>query len=125
MIAASVRIVYNNMPRFDSAARVHVKTGSQLVAEKVLEDMRRLVPVRTGALRDGLYINQVSGMAAYHVGIGSRQDYWPYVEYGTSRRDPRPFIAPAVQMNMAEFKAIIAAEIVNATLSIAGPAVVG
>lgn len=125
MITASVRIIYNHMPRTDSLLRTETKQGSLDFAEKLLADIKARAPVRTGALRDGMYVNPVSGIAAFHVGIGSREDYWSYPEYGTRFMAARPFIGPAVQAGLPELKSVMTRHIIEAVLKSAGPSVVG
>lgn len=123
MIAASVRIIYNHMPRLDSMLREETKQGSAEFGEKLLNDIKANAPVRTGALRDGMKLRQVSGMAAVHVIVESEQPYWQWVEYGTSRRAAHPFIAPAVQANLPELREVMKRHVIEACVKSAGPAV--
>jgi HK97 gp10 family phage protein len=77
--------------------------------------------VDTGALREGMSVKPVSGMAAVHVGIHSEQEYWKYVEFGTSRMNAHPFIGPAVQESLPELKEIMKSHVILATLNSTGP----
>lgn len=125
MIVASVRIIYNNIPKCGALLRTETDQGSREFGDKLLADIKARAPVRTGALRDGMYLNPISGMAAFHVGIGSREDYWKFLEFGTRHMSARPFIGPAVQAGLPELKATMTKHIIEAVLKSAGPAVVG
>ena len=45
--------------------------------------------------------------------IGSDMEYAPYVELGTSKMPPRPFIRPAVEKHMADYAQIMMEEMEN------------
>lgn len=66
---------------------------------------------RTGDLRKFIK-HGVEGNDTAWVGI--RLDYAPYVEYGTIHMPARPFIKPAVQNHMDEYKQIIQEHMKNA-----------
>jgi len=68
----------------------------ELYLEKVVTDAKAIVPVRTGTLQRS--IRFWGGEGKYTV--GSRVHYAPYVEYGTSRMAPRPFLIPALMQNI-------------------------
>lgn len=67
-------------------------------------------PVDTGRLRNSIS-HTSDGEAAY---IGTNVEYAPYVELGTSRMGPRPYLAPAAEEHGAEYKAIMEAAMKNA-----------
>ena len=46
--------------------------------------------------------------------IGSNVEYAPYVEQGTSRQAPQPFLAPAATDHTDEYKAILESELKDA-----------
>lgn len=128
MLVMKVSVVYDNLPKFQASARAFTRIGAGVFAEGMLRDMRSLVPVRTGALRDGLSVVESTQFVAgtmFHVGIVSRQPYWEFVEYGTSRMASRPFIGPAIEMNLPAFRSIMAKHVSDACLQLAGPATVG
>lgn len=59
--------------------------------------------VRTGRLRNSI-THAKDADAAY---VGSNLEYAPYVEMGTSRMRPRPFIKPAVENYLDDYKEIL------------------
>lgn len=69
------------------AHRVVVKTAFDIEATA-----KQLAAVDTGNMRDSIGVD-VSPLQAV---IGPTVNYAPYVEYGTSRQAPQPFMGPAL-----------------------------
>lgn len=64
-------------------------------------------PVDTGRLRNSIsHATEEDGMV-----IGTNVEYAPYVELGTSRMDPQPFLAPAIENNMDTYESIMKMEL--------------
>ena len=59
-------------------------------------------PVDTGRLRNSIS-HATDGDAVY---IGTNVEYAPYVELGTRKMSPRPFLEPAASNHGAEYRAI-------------------
>ncbi len=72
----------------------------ELYLEKVVTDAKSIVPVRTGTLQRSIMFS--GGDGEYQV--GSRVFYAPFVEYGTSRMRPQPFLGPALLWNIPALK---------------------
>lgn len=64
---------------------------------------KKVVRVVTGRLRNSI-THYVKGNSVF---IGSNVEYARYVEEGTSRAKPHPYLRPAVTNNMDEWKQII------------------
>lgn len=63
---------------------------------KWAEEMKVRVPVDTGELREA--ITHISGGGTAPGGITfGRAFYWRFLEYGTSKMTPRPFIRPSMR----------------------------
>ena len=63
--------------------------------------------VRTGRLRNSItHEVETSEKAVY---VGSNVEYAPYVELGTYRMAPRPFIEPAIENYSEDYKKILQA----------------
>ncbi|MEM3891736.1 MAG: HK97 gp10 family phage protein [Nitrososphaerales archaeon] len=66
----------------------------KVASEVCVEEAQRLAPVRTGRLRSSVRVLERGG--DYTV-VGSDVLYAPFVEYGTMRMAPRPYLRPAVE----------------------------
>ena len=64
---------------------------------------KMLCPVDTGRLRNSIS-HAVSGNEVY---IGTNVEYGPYVEFGTRRQRPQPYLTPAATQHSADYKRII------------------
>lgn len=64
---------------------------------------KELCPVDTGHLRDSI-THSVDDNTVY---LGSDVEYAPYVEFGTYKQKPQPFMGPAMQDHLDEYKAIL------------------
>jgi HK97 gp10 family phage protein len=70
-----------------------MRHGVATTATRVESQARAAVPVDTGTLRNSITV-QVSGLSAL---VEARAPYASFVEYGTVRRPPQPFMVPAAQ----------------------------
>lgn len=64
-------------------------------------------PVDTGTLRNSIS-HAVDDNTAI---IGTNVEYAPYVELGTSKMDARPYLRPAVENHIKEYKEIAKGEL--------------
>lgn len=62
-------------------------------------------PVRTGNLREKITHKPVNTENAVY--IGTNVEYAPYVELGTSRQKPQPFLRPAASDHADEYRDIL------------------
>lgn len=79
------------MPLVDTAVR---KAAADTVA-----DAKALVPVRTGNLKNSISSRSTSGHNYVEAEIGPTANYGKYVEFGTSRQAPKPYLRPAFKRN--------------------------
>lgn len=106
---ADVTVVEDNTDEFrdglDAAlTRALEKVG--LVAEGYA---KRLCPVDTGRLRNSItHVIDAGEQAVY---VGTNVEYGPYVELGTSRQKAQPFLRPAAQDHVGEYRRIIEGEL--------------
>lgn len=70
---------------------------------------KQLAPVDTGALRGsiGTDFHGDGRFAAMEAEIGPTQSYGAYVEWGTARMAPQPYMTPALDRHSPEFIAAI------------------
>jgi len=85
--------------------------GLNEVADRIVDDAKAIVAVDTGSLQRSIrrqrhvsdgHLHSVSVSAGGYVvnpETGRTVDYAVYVEYGTSRTTPQPFMQPALEMN--------------------------
>lgn len=81
-----------------------VKRGSQLVRKTALDierDAKNLVAVDTGNLKGSITTTRTGALSAE---IGPTANYGGYVEYGTSRMRPQPYMGPATDRNRPAFE---------------------
>lgn len=65
---------------------------------------KRACPVDTGRLRNS--ITHIVDEGTRHVIIGTNVEYAPYVELGTRRQKPQPFLKPAAEDHASTYKGI-------------------
>lgn len=70
---------------------------------------KRLCPVDTGRLRNS--ITHVLDPGGRAVQVGTNVEYGPYVELGTARQKAQPFLRPAAQDHVGEYRRIIEGEL--------------
>lgn len=68
-------------------------------------------PVDTGRLRNSISHGQADENT---MAVGTNVEYAAYVELGTSRMAPRPYLAPAIEEHIDEYEAILRAEMQDA-----------
>jgi len=93
------------------------------IAEKIRDDAEGFAPVDTGALRKTIRIEKkgklkvsvvAGGGGVINPKTGREVDYASYVEFGTSRMSPQPYMQPALEKNMNEISKIIKRKILEA-----------
>ena len=94
----------------------------QAVNEQLLKALETIGLVAEGyAIKKAPYkTNRLRGSITHGVSeeekcayIGTNVEYAPYVEYGTTKMKPRPFLKPAVVDHIAEYKQIMEEELRN------------
>jgi HK97 gp10 family phage protein len=96
-----------NVPLVSKAEKQAVKSALEKIGKMVEKDSASLSPVDTGRLKNS--------MTAYppeenYVIIGTDVEYALYVELGTSKMKPRPFLKTAVNNDIGRMKTIIEQE---------------
>lgn len=87
-----------------TAIGMAAETNAKQEVTKVVYDTPERGYIRTGRLRNSLsHAVQMNEQAVY---IGSNVEYAGYVELGTSRMKPRPYLKPAVVNYMSEYKTL-------------------
>lgn len=102
-MADEVDVVEDNTEEVAEGIRGAVAAALEEIGLVAEGYAKRLCPVDTGRLR-GSITHVTSGHSAY---IGTNVEYAPYVENGTRRQKPQPFLKPAAADHGAEYQAIV------------------
>lgn len=89
-------IIRGKFPNFDRAAakaEVGVEAAIVKAAADVVKDARNRVPVKSGALRNSISASIKGNKAT----IGPTAFYGRFVEFGTAKMEPQPFLLPAAE----------------------------
>lgn len=90
--------------RIDSGAvRALLDSPDGFVAAEILRRgirvetlAKRLCPVDTGRLRSSITHALGKDSRSIYCDVGTNVEYAPYVEFGTSRQRPQPYLRPAL-----------------------------
>ena len=108
MISATFKIETDNTDEIKEIARENLKTALELVAQaaetNAVYEITVLGAVDTGNLRRNIEHGVDGDDTAY---IGTNVEYGKYVEYGTSKMKPRPFLKQAVVNHQDEYKKLL------------------
>lgn len=91
----------------EAAAFDQINKGLKKIAMTAERHAKLACPVDTGRLRNSIS-NTNDKNTAY---IGTNVEYAPYVEMGTSRMKAQPYLKPAIEEHLAEYKAILEQEL--------------
>ena len=100
----SIRVARSNIPMAVQQVRRRVGLVLKKVAADIEADAKTRAAYRTGHLRGSIRGHQVNQHEAH---IDVRADYAAYVEFGTRKMGPRPFLGPAVDAARPEFEQAI------------------
>lgn len=93
MVVASLKTNY-----FDTAGDETKRKINELIVDacgSVLRDAQILCPVDTGNLEHSIHMNVEDGYGE----VGTAVVYAPFVEFGTYKMAPKPFLFPALEGN--------------------------
>lgn len=87
----------------EEAAFSQIEKALKSVALTAEKYAKQDCPVDTGRLRSSI-THETDKNTAY---IGTNVEYAPYVEMGTSRMRAQPFLEPAMEQHLSEYKEMI------------------
>lgn len=102
----------DDLGRVEAKAAHAVSRAVRKAALDVQRDAKVIVPVDTGFLRSTIGVDlgprsdagpRVHGPTEYTAEIGPTAHYGGYVEWGTSRMAPQPYMAPALDRQTPAF----------------------
>lgn len=103
--AALVEIRENNAQQVEQAMGSAIAKALTMIGLNAEGNAKNACPVDTGRLRNS--ITNAIDMDEKAVYIGTNVEYGPYVELGTSRRKPHPYLKPAAADHGDEYRAIL------------------
>lgn len=104
-----VKITIDNTDEIIRTTNEALYNALEIIGNKAADYAAGLAPVDTGNLRNSL-TSEVDS-ADKSVIIGTPVEYAPFVEYGTSRQRAQPYLRPAVENHMDEYKRILVDEL--------------
>ena len=106
MASVSVNININKAVTGDVA--LACRRALEICGGKAEGYAKMLCPVDTGNLRNSITHQQTDETTEL---IGTPVEYAPYVELGTYKMSARPYLVPAVENHVDEYRAIITNEL--------------
>lgn len=103
--AALVEIRENNAQQVEDAMNQAIAKALTMIGLKAEGNAKNSCPVDTGRLRNS--ITNAIDTEENAVYIGTNVEYGPYIELGTSRRHPHPYLKPAAADHADEYRAIL------------------
>lgn len=103
--AALVEIRENNAAQVEAALDSAIAKALTMIGQQAEGYAKLVCPVDTGRLRNSI-TNQID-LQENAVYIGTNVEYAPYVELGTSRMSPHPYLKPAASDHGDEYRAIL------------------
>jgi HK97 gp10 family phage protein len=89
----------------DIANSDEVQADLRKLARDIQRDAKRLAPVKTGRLRRGIVVEEITdlatGLEGFAVGWNDKAFYGQFVELGTEKTAARPHLVPAAIRNGA------------------------
>ena len=102
-----VEVRENNTQQVEAAMNKAIAKALTMIGQKAEDYAKMNCPTRTGRLKNS--ITNAIDMGEEAVYIGTNVEYAPYVELGTSRQDPHPYLKPAASEHGEEYRAILKA----------------
>ena len=103
--ASLVEIRENNAAQVEAALNSAIAKALTMIGLKAEGNAKAICPVDTGRLRNS--ITNAIDTESNAVYIGTNVEYAPYVELGTMRQDPQPYLKPAASEHGDEYRAIL------------------
>lgn len=103
-----LKIVENNIEKVLTEMEAKKYRTLTILGMKCEKYAKGLCPVDTGNLRNSITHKVILNDELVYV--GTNVEYAPYVELGTKKTKPKPYLRPAVENHMSEYKSIIDSE---------------
>lgn len=94
---SELRKLVKNINRYGKHIEKQVQDEITYTAQEIRGDSINRVPVDTGRLKKSAFVNMKrNGLGAE---IGHRTNYAAFVEFGTTKQKPQPYLMPAFETN--------------------------
>lgn len=103
--AGVLEIRENNTEQVAAALNFAIAKALTKIGQQAEGNAKLICPTDTGRLKNSI-TNQID-MQENAVYIGTNVEYAPYVELGTRRQDPHPYLRPAAADHADEYRAIL------------------
>lgn len=103
--AGVLEIMENNAAQVEAALNSAIAKALTMIGQQAEGYAKMMCPVDTSRLKNSI-TNQID-MQENSVYIGTNVEYAPYVELGTIRQDPHPYLKPAAADHADEYRAIL------------------
>lgn len=103
--AGILEIRENNAAQVEAAMNSAIAKALTMIGQQAEGYAKLMCPTDTGRLKNSI-TNQID-LQENAVYIGTNVEYAPYVELGTSRQDPHPYLKPAASDHADEYRAIL------------------
>lgn len=102
-------IKVDNTDKILKATDEAIYNALEIIGNKAADYAAALAPVDTGRLRNSLTSEvHMDEKAVY---IGTNVEYAPFVELGTYKQRPQPYLKPAIENHIDEYKHILESEL--------------
>lgn len=95
------RLVFDRLPELRGQLRQRASQVVRTTALDIEAQAKATVPVDTGTLKNSIQAEQAGDLAWQ---VGTPVEYAPYVEYGTTKMAPRPYLGPAAEAVRGPFE---------------------
>jgi HK97 gp10 family phage protein len=93
-----------SMKKIDTALKTGMSKNIEEMAKEIAIEAARIVPIDTGALCDSIRYEKIDEETAeIYAGYPDKAEYAAYVEFGTRKMDPQPYMRPAADTVCKEF----------------------
>lgn len=103
--AGVLEIRENNVAQVAAALNSAIAKALTMIGQQAEGYAKMMCPVDTSRLKNSI-TNQID-MQDNSVYIGTNVEYAPYVELGTIRQDPHPYLKPAASEHGDEYRSIL------------------
>ena len=103
--AGVLEIRENNTEQVAAALNSAIAKALTKIGQQAEGNAKLICPTDTGRLKNSI-TNQID-MQENAVYIGTNVEYAPYVELGTRRQDPHPYLRPEASEHGEEYRAIL------------------